>query len=167
MHAEIPHGSSVTLTLGYKKSDIEHPLNGYGYVIPRIEDTEVLACTWTSSKWDNRAPDDMVALRVFLGKYGRRPLIDAPAAEIIPLAQAELRETVGITAEPVLSQLYRWPNGMPQYILGHPERIAKIDAQVAQIENFALAGAPYRGVGIPDCIRSGEQAAEQLISSKA
>ncbi len=165
-HSQIEHGSSVTLTLGYKQSEIDHPLNGYGYVIPGVEKADVLACTWTSSKWANRAPQEHVAIRVFLGKVGRRPIIDTPLEEITALAQAELQDTLGITAEPIMTKLSRWRNGMPQYMLGHLDRVTTIEKRVAQLENFAVAGAPYRGVGIPDCIRSGEQAAQQLIQTK-
>ena len=161
-HAEIPHASSVTLTLGYNRAEIEHPINGYGYVIPRIENTEVLACTWTSSKWANRAPDDKVALRLFLGKYGRRPVVNDSDEEILALAQNELRETLGISAKPTFNRLYRWHNGMPQYTLGHLDRVTAIEERIAALDGLAVAGAPYRGVGIPDCIRAGEQAAEQL-----
>jgi oxygen-dependent protoporphyrinogen oxidase len=160
--AEIPYASSAIVTLAYRRPDVEHPLDGYGYVVPRSEQTSVLACTWTSSKWEGRAPDDRALLRVFLGRHE----LSQDDGELVRLARGEV-DILGIAAEPELVRIRRWPRGMPQYALGHPERLARIDAGLERHPGLALAGAAYRGVGIPDCIHSGEEAARAVASSLA
>ncbi|MEM7117475.1 MAG: protoporphyrinogen oxidase [Chloroflexota bacterium] len=160
---KIPHSSSVVVSLGFDASNLPN-LHGYGYVIPKAEGKEVLACTWSSQKWAERAPDGKMLLRVFIGRFGK----DATGYDdekLLAMAQAELRETLGITAVPTLTRIHRWPQAMPQYTLGHLERVAAIENCVAQYDNLALAGAYFRGVGIPDCIQSGELAAEKIAKS--
>ena len=164
-HAAIPYSSSVVVTLAFSRADVL-PLDGYGYVVPLIEGTDVLACTWSSQKWDDRAPVDSVLLRVYAGRFGGRDLTEDADDDLIALARTEAR-LVGVVAEPVLTRVHRWPRGMPQYLLGHPERLAQIDAAVSEHPGLALAGAAYRGVGIPDCIRSGELAAESVARALA
>jgi protoporphyrinogen/coproporphyrinogen III oxidase len=155
---EIPHAESAIVTLGYRGDDVVHPLDGYGYVVPRSEGSNVLACTWSSSKWDGRAPDGCVLLRVFA-----RP-DDFADEDLVALARDEVT-LLGIGAEPVLTRIDRWPRGMPQYTLGHTERLDRIDSALSRHPGLALAGAAYRGVGIPDCIRSGEEAARSIARS--
>jgi protoporphyrinogen/coproporphyrinogen III oxidase len=159
-HSEIPYASSVVVTLAYFRADIM-PLDGYGYVVPRADGGDVLACTWSSQKWEGRAPEDRVLLRVYAGRYGGRDLTQDPDDALVALAQNEVA-FLGVTAEPVLTRVHRWPQGMPQYVLGHPERLARIDQALAAHPGLAAAGAAYRGVGIPDCIQSGELAAESV-----
>jgi oxygen-dependent protoporphyrinogen oxidase len=160
-HAEIPHASSVIVTLAFREDDVPHPLDGYGYVVPRVEGSDVLACTWTSRKWEGRAPAGNVLVRVYAGRFGGRDLTRDPDDDLLALAREEL-SLLGIRAEPVLSRVQRWPRGMPQYVLGHPERLARIEEALEAHPGLALAGSAYRGVGLPDCIRSGEVAAETV-----
>jgi oxygen-dependent protoporphyrinogen oxidase len=162
--AQIPHASSVVVTLAYDRRVVEHPLDGYGYVVPRARGGDVLACTWSSSKWDGRAPDGKALLRVYGGRYGGRDLTAAGDDDLVELACAELR-VLGVAAEPELVRVHRWPRGMPQYVLGHPELLERIEEAVAQHVGLELAGAAYRGVGIPDCVASGERAAFRLVES--
>jgi oxygen-dependent protoporphyrinogen oxidase len=164
-HAEIPYASSVVVTLAFSRADVT-PLDGYGYLVPRVDGADVLACTWTSQKWDGRAPDDSVLIRVYAGRFGGRDLTKDTDDALVALARAEVR-LVGGVAEPVLTRVDRWPLGMPQYLLGHPERLARIDAALSEHPGLALAGAAYGGVGIPDCIRSGELAAESVVRALA
>jgi oxygen-dependent protoporphyrinogen oxidase len=103
-----------------------------------------------------------VLVRVYAGRFGDRELTGEPDDELVALARGELQH-LGIGAEPELTRVHRWPRGMPQYVLGHPERVARIEVRVAQHPGLALAGAAYRGVGIPDCIASGETAAESVV----
>ncbi len=159
--AEIPYAGSAIVTLGYHRENVAHPLDGYGYVVPRSEGSHVLACTWTSSKWEGRAPEDRVLLRVFVGRF------DLESDEVLVSLALEEVGLIGIDAEPVLTRIHRWPRGMPQYVLGHLERLERIDAAIERHPGLALAGAAYRGVGIPDCIDSGEEAARSLASSLA
>jgi len=159
-HAEIPYASSVVVTLAFSRADVV-PLDGYGYVVPRSEGSDVLASTWSSQKWEGRAPEDAVLVRVYAGRFGGRDVTADSDDELVRLARDEI-EFLGVRAEPLLARVHRWPRGMPQYVLGHPDRLARIDGALAAHPGLAVAGAAYRGVGIPDCIRSGELAAESV-----
>jgi oxygen-dependent protoporphyrinogen oxidase len=158
----IPHVSTATATLAFGARDVPHSLKGHGYVVPRAEDRPVLACSWVSSKWEHRAPDDCVLLRLFLG----RDLMEAPAEvgdnEIVAVARAELRDVLGVTAEPRLVRVFRWPKSMPQYRVGHLDRVSQIREALRVLPGVALAGNYMSGVGLPDCIRSGGAAAVHI-----
>lgn len=160
----IPHVSSATVALAYPEHALPRPLAGHGYVIPRIEARPALACTWVSAKWAGRAPAGHALLRVFAGRAGRDHVVFGSDADLVRIARDELRLTLGITAEPDLVRVARWPDGMPQYTLGHLNRVAAIERAVAAVPGLYLAGHAYRGVGIPDCIASGETAAEHAAS---
>jgi len=162
-HASIPYASSVVVTLAFSTDDVT-PLDGYGYVIPRAEGGDVLACTWSSQKWEARAPAASALVRVYAGRFGGRDLTLETDEELVALARREL-ELLEVAAEPTLVRVQRWPLGMPQYVLGHPERVERIEALVAQHPGLAVAGAAYRGVGIPDCVSSGEAAAESVVEA--
>ena len=164
-HAEIPYASSVVVTLAFSAQDVA-ALEGYGYVIPRAESRDVLACTWSSQKWEGRAPAGEVLVRIYAGRFRGRDLALDSDAELVTLAREELA-LLGVDATPVLIRIQRWPLGMPQYVLGHLERLERIDAALAEHPGLAVAGAAYRGVGIPDCIRSGETAAESVVRALA
>ncbi len=165
-HAEIPYASSAIVTLGYATEDVPHPLDGFGYVVPKTEGSDVLACTWSSSKWEGRAPAGRELLRVYLGRFGGRDVTALSDGELVTLAREELR-VLDFDAEPALVRVQRWPHGMPQYTLGHRERLKRIDAALEPHPGLALAGAAYRGVGIPDCIHSGEVAARTVAHALA
>ncbi len=165
-HAGIPYASSALVSLGYRLEDVPHPLDGYGYVVPRSEGSDVIACTWTSSKWEGRAPEGSALIRVYAGRYGGRDVSVEPDDALIVLAREEVR-LLGITAEPSLTRVHRWPRSMPQYVLGHLDRLDAIEASLEGHPGLALAGAAYRGVGIPDCIRSGEEGAEAVVRALA
>jgi protoporphyrinogen/coproporphyrinogen III oxidase len=157
----IPHASSTVVTLAYRRDDVPHPLVGYGYLVPASERADVLACTWSSSKWEGRAPEGFALLRVYL-----RRIPEGDDATLVRLARSELR-LLGIEAEPVLTRVHRWPCAMPQYVLGHPERLERIEEALERHPGLMLAGAAYRGVGIPDCIESGERAADSVARAVA
>ena len=158
----IPYASTATVSLAYRQSDLTRELDGYGYVIPRREGRKALACTWTSTKFPHRAPEGYALIRVFVGRAGQ----DIPWNEndLLELAKEELQHTLGITAEPVLSRVFMWDKAMPQYNLGHPELLKRIDIELENYPGLALAGNGYRGIGIPDCIHSGELAVEKIIN---
>jgi oxygen-dependent protoporphyrinogen oxidase len=157
----IPYVSTATVSLAYRRSDISRELDGYGYVIPRHEGRKALACTWTSTKFPHRAPDGYALIRVFVGRAGQ----DIPwdEHELLELAKEELNLTLGVTAEPLVSRVFIWDKAMPQYNLGHPEILKRIDAALENQPGLALAGNGYCGIGIPDCIRSGEVAVERVL----
>jgi len=158
----IPYASTATISLGFHRRDFSHRLDGYGFVVPRIEGRALLAVTWTSSKWSHRAPDDAVLLRAYVGGAGREAVLERSDDGLVSLVRAELRAMMGITEEPVLARVYRWPRAMPQYLVGHLERLAAIDERLARWPGLFLTGAGYRGVGIPDCIHDGLDTAERV-----
>jgi protoporphyrinogen/coproporphyrinogen III oxidase len=159
----IPYASTATISLAYRQSDLPRPLDGYGYIIPRREGRRALACTWTSTKFPHRAPEGYALIRVFVGRAGEN--IPWNENDLLALAREELNLTLGITAEPILSRVFLWDKAMPQYNLGHPEILKKIDAALEQYPGLALAGNGYRGIGIPDCIHSGELAVDKILDS--
>ena len=156
----IPHASTAIVTLAYRRDEIPHPLDGHGYVVPRVEGGSILACTWSSRKWAGRAPSGWELIRVFIGRSGQDDILAADDESLVALAREELATRLGIKATPSLQRVTRWPRGMPQYVLGHPRRLARIDAALNRHPGLYLAGNAYRGVGLPDCIASGERAAE-------
>jgi oxygen-dependent protoporphyrinogen oxidase len=158
----IPYASTATISLGFRRQDFSHRLDGYGFVVPRSEGRALLAVTWTSSKWSHRAPDDAVLLRAYVGGAGRETILERSDDGLVSLVRAELRAMMGITEVPVLTRVYRWPRAMPQYLVGHLERLAAIDERLARWPGLFLTGAGYRGVGIPDCIRDGLDTAERV-----
>ena len=160
----IHYASTATVTLAYRQGDISRPLDGYGYVIPRREGRRALACTWTSTKFPHRAPEGYALIRVFVGRAGQESDIPWDESGLLDLAQEELKLTLGITAEPLVSRVFIWERAMPQYNLGHLEKLAQIDAALEKYPGLALAGNGYRGIGIPDCIHSGEVAVEKILS---
>jgi protoporphyrinogen/coproporphyrinogen III oxidase len=158
----IRYVSTATVSLGFKRSDIEHPMAGAGFIVPSSEGRRITACSWSSTKFNHRAPEDSVLLRVFIGGALAEPLAEQDDAALIALALEELRTIMGITAAPVLAKAYRWNKANPQYDIGHGERINEIDHAVAACPGLHLAGAAYRGAGIPDCIHSGRIAARAI-----
>ena len=160
---DIPYVSTATVSLAYPEQSLPGPLNGRGYVIPREEDREALACTWTSSKFPHRAPDDHALLRVFIGRAGQEEDISWTEGYLLDVARREVASTLSINIEPDLSRVYVWENAMPQYNLGHQKRLEDINQALQSFSGLALAGNGYRWIGIPDCIHSGQQAARQVI----
>jgi protoporphyrinogen/coproporphyrinogen III oxidase len=156
----IPHASTAIVTLAYRRQEISHPLDGHGYVIPRAEGSPILACTWSSRKWAERAPEGWELIRVFIGRAGQEDVLAAADETLVALAVNEISVRLGVTAAASLTRVRRWPRGMPQYLLGHPERVARIEATCSTHAGLYLAGNAFHGVGLPDCIASGERAAD-------
>jgi oxygen-dependent protoporphyrinogen oxidase len=160
----IPFVSTATVSLAFARTAIPAELDGYGYVSPRVEGGPLVACTWTSNKFPGRVPPDTVLVRYFVGRAGADEIVHADDSVLLGLAREELRKVHGITAPPLLSRVVRWPAGMPQYTLGHRDRLARIAAQLTSHPGLHLVGASYRGIGIPDCIASGWAAAEGVAA---
>lgn len=159
----ISYASSATINLAYKRADIPHPLDGFGFVVPFIEKRTLIACTFSSVKFAGRAPAGVVLLRAFTGGALQPELLELDDAQLLSLIQADLRDLLGVTAVPLLTEVSRWHNSMPQYHLGHLERVKRIEERIASLPGLALAGNAYSGIGIPDCVRSGEKAADDLM----
>jgi len=161
----VPYASSATVSLAYRTEQIPRPLDSFGFVVPLVEARSIVACTYSSVKYPGRAPDGHVLLRAFVGGALQQDLFDQDDATMAANVRRELRELLGITSEPLLTRIHRHANAMPQYRVGHLDRMARIDAALKQHPGLALAGNAYRGVGIPDCIHSGELAAEAVWAS--
>jgi len=152
--------------LGYRRADVAHPLDASGFVVPRAAQRPILAGTWVSSKWSGRAPEGHVLLRVFVGG----PLAEAPLrgddAGLVRLARSELQALMGLAAEPVLARVFRFERGSAQMRVGHAEAMRAIRARVAEVAPcLGIAGGGYDGIGIPDCIRQGQDAARALVEA--
>jgi oxygen-dependent protoporphyrinogen oxidase len=161
----ISYASSATINLAYKREDIPHPLDGFGFVVPFIEKRTVMACTFSSVKFAGRAPEGHALLRAFVGGALQPELFELDEAELLARVREDLRELLGIEREPLFTEVARWQRSMPQYHVGHLARVKRIDERIASLPGFALAGNAYSGLGIPDCIRSGETAAELLAAN--
>jgi protoporphyrinogen/coproporphyrinogen III oxidase len=161
---EIPYASAATVSLGYRRADVPHALDGFGFVVPRTEGKALLAGTFSSVKYPGRAPEGHVLIRGFLGGMLNAAILTEDDETLVTRAREEMRAALGVTAPPVLTRLHRWPASMPQYRVGHLTRVETIDRRVATLPGLTLAGGAYRGVGIADCVHSGEAAAERALS---
>jgi oxygen-dependent protoporphyrinogen oxidase len=161
--SSIEYVTTATASLAFRRDQVGHDLKGFGFVVPRVEDRPVMATTWSSSKFNGRAPDGRVLLRSFLGRAGREAAAMLDDDELTAVVRSELREIMGISAEPELVQIFRWPRGMPQYRVGHVELVAHIEAAVARVPGIELAGGAYHGIGIGDCLREGAAAADRAL----
>ncbi|MCA9214393.1 MAG: protoporphyrinogen oxidase [Planctomycetales bacterium] len=164
--SDITHSGCIIVTLAFVRDDIAHPLNGHGFVVPHVEQRDIVACTFSSVKYAERAPEGQVLLRVFLGGAMRPDLMELDDDNaVIAVVLRELNQLIGLSGQPGLVRVHRWSNVMPQYHVGHLVRMSSIEASVAMISGLELAGNSYRGVGIPHCIHSGEQAAESILKA--
>ncbi|HEV2862838.1 MAG TPA: protoporphyrinogen oxidase [Pyrinomonadaceae bacterium] len=156
----IPYASTATVNLAFKREDIPHPLDGFGFVTPFAERRATLACTFTSVKFGGRAPEGRALLRAFVGGALQPEMFELDDERLVAAVRADLRQLLGVEAPPVLAHVEKWPRSMAQYHLGHLERVARIRARLRTHTGLALCGNAYTGAGIPDCVRSGEEAAE-------
>ncbi len=163
----IPYASSAIVTVGYRRDQIAHPLDGFGAVVPAIEGRSVLAMSFLSVKFPTRAPDGSVLIRVFVGGATQPDLFDLDDEGMVALVRRELGELIGARGEPTIVDVGRHPRAMPQYTLGHLDRVATIERRAARYPRFLLAGNAFSGVGIPDCVRSGQDAASRLLQAIA
>jgi oxygen-dependent protoporphyrinogen oxidase len=159
----IPYASTATVSMAYKAGTLGAEVSGFGFVVPRVERRDLLAATWTSLKWPHRAPDSQTLVRCYLGGVGREKILQEDDAALIRRVRDELRSMAGVTGEPVYAEVNRWDRGMPQYTLGHLDRLETIQRSLDRYPGLLLAGAAYRGIGIPDCIRDGTDAASAVV----
>jgi oxygen-dependent protoporphyrinogen oxidase len=154
----VPYASTATVAFGYRRDQIGREMRGSGFVVPRVEQSPLLAATWVTSKWPGRAPDGHVLLRGFLGG-GRDPRrLEESDEALIDLARESLREIMNISGEPLFARLFRWTRQSPQYDVGHLARVAAITERAAAIPGLYLTGSGFRAIGIPDCIADGRDA---------
>ncbi|HEY0408330.1 MAG TPA: protoporphyrinogen oxidase, partial [Pyrinomonadaceae bacterium] len=153
------------VNLAHRLEDIPRTLDGFGFVVPVIERRSTLACTFSSVKFKGRAPADSALLRAFVGGALQPELFDLEEAAMTDAVRSDLRDLLGITRPPLFAHVEKWPRSMAQYHLGHIERVDRIKRELLLTPTLRLAGNAYEGAGIPDCIRSGERAAEELFAA--
>jgi oxygen-dependent protoporphyrinogen oxidase len=160
----VPYASTATVAFGYRREQVAHPMQGTGFVVPRVERSSLLAGTWVTSKWPGRAPDGHVLLRGFLGG-GRDPQrLDDTDEELIATARTELGELLGIRGEPIITRVFRWTRQSPQYEVGHLQRVAAIDDHLASLPGVFLTGSGFRAIGIPDCVADARATASRAAA---
>ncbi|NIA20213.1 MAG: protoporphyrinogen oxidase [Xanthomonadaceae bacterium] len=162
---QIPYVSSSIVSLVFRREDIPNPLDTYGFIVPRIEGRKIMASTWSSIKWPHRAPEGKLLMRSFVGGAQQPELAELDDEKILALVRGELKDIIGITAKPEQVWINRWPRGMPQYTLGHQERLGKIDQYAQALPGLHLTGAGYRGIGIPDCINNARQTGQKVLAA--
>lgn len=162
---EIPYSSSVTATLGYNQKVRSLLPPGFGFLVPRREGKRMLAATFVHNKFPHRAPEDRALVRCFLGGMRDEQILNVSHDEILHLVGEELRQIIGLTAKPLFARVYKWKGAMAQYAVGHLERLERIEGLRQQLPGLALAGNGYRGIGVPDCVRSGREAAGQALAA--
>jgi protoporphyrinogen/coproporphyrinogen III oxidase len=165
--AAIPYSSAILVTLVWDRSKFAHPLDGFGFLVPRTERKTIAAATWVSTKFPSRIPSDLAAVRGFIVGENANRLRDASEQEAAELVRSDLRQFMGIDAEPRFSAVQFWPESMPQYVVGHSARMQSIQAALEQLPGLHLAGNAYDGVGIPDCVRLAKETAKRIYSQRA
>ena len=159
----IPYVSSATVSLAYRRPQIHHPLDGFGFIIPREEKRKIMASTWTSVKFNHRAPKDAVLLRAFVGGANNEALVNLDDDMMLRMVREELRDIMGVEGDPLLTKIYRWEKSMPQYLVGHLEKVAQIEERTNLQPGLFLTGCAYKGIGISDSVHDAEITAEKAV----
>jgi oxygen-dependent protoporphyrinogen oxidase len=159
----IGYSSSITVGLGYDFGVRESLPPGFGFLVPRSEGKRLLAATFVHNKFPHRAPEDRALLRCFFAGKNAEDVWQLSDDAIVAIVRNELQQIVGLRAAPLFARVYKWKSAMAQYGVGHLERLERIERLRAQLPGLALAGNGYRGIGVPDCVRSGQDAAKQLL----
>jgi oxygen-dependent protoporphyrinogen oxidase len=159
---EIPYASAATIVLAFERRAVAHSLNGSGFVVPRVENTGIMAASWLSSKWPHRAPDDKVLLRTFVGGARDPRALEQSDAELVSRSMRALRPLLRITGEPLFSRIYRWDRASAQHEVGHLDRVAAIERALTRHPGLFITGSGFRGTGIPDCVADGRATGKQV-----
>ena len=163
---EIPYVSTCVVTLAFKKSDVAHAMNATGFVVAGNEVCRMTSCTWSSSKWEGRSPKDRVLVRCFFGKLGDEDILTHDDDALVHLACRDLNGILGISGEPIKHWVFRWNKAMPQYLVGHMDKVRRIEAGLNNFPGVFVLGSAYRGVGLPDCIKQARDVVD-LISQRS
>ncbi len=161
--SQIPYAPMGVVALGYRKRDVGTP-QGFGLLVPRGEGLSILGVLWDSSIFTNRASDQMVLLRVMIGGDRQPDLALLPEDELLSVARDGLRVTMGLEAEPVFTRVFQYPRAIPQYVVGHGERLGRIEGILQTIPGLFLGGNSYRGIGLNDCVKNAKDLAGQILS---
>ncbi|MEU6610377.1 protoporphyrinogen oxidase [Streptomyces shenzhenensis] len=159
----VEYASMGLVTLAYRRDAVALP-EGSGFLVPPVDGHTIKASTFASVKWGWIAEEDpeVIVLRTSVGRYGETEILGREDADLVDVSRHDLREAIGLTAEPIETRVIRWTGGLPQYPVGHHARVARIREHVAKLPGLAVCGAPYDGVGIPACIASAAAAVERL-----
>ena len=157
--AAIPYSSSITVTMGYSQQQLRALPPGFGFLVPRSERRRMLACTFVHNKFPHRAPEGKGLLRCFLGGSTDEAALELSDGEVEKIVRQELKSILRLDTEPRFTRIYRWRRAMAQYSVGHLDRVTRIEAAAQRLPGFAIAGNCFRGIGVPDCIRTGQEAA--------
>ena len=159
----IPYTSSITIAFGYGNEVLNSLPPGFGFLVPRSEQKQILAATFVHTKFPHRVPPNHALIRCFLGNSKKEDMFNFLDKEIVNLVRKDLQQVLGISATPLFSRVYKWRWAMAQYTVGHLERMQRIQTALERFPNLALAGNAYQGIGIPDCLRSGQSAARRVL----
>ena len=159
---EIPYVDVATIWLAYPRSAVQRPLDGTGFLVPPEEGKLLVGCTWSSAKWPQLADDDIVLIRCMVGRRGDTRWLSMDDDTLYGAVQDELAESMGLTAEPLEKRIHRWPKAMPQYLVGHQDRLDVLDSALRHLPGLYLTGAGYRGVGLASCAKDAQRAAHDI-----
>jgi len=162
---EVPYVDVATIWLAYPRSAMGRPLDGTGFLVPPEEDKFLVGCTWSSAKWPHLADDDLVLIRCMVGRRGDRRWLSMDDDSLVSRVHGELVEAMGLTGGPVHHSIQRWPQAMPQYLVGHSGRLAALDAELSHLPRLYLTGAAYRGVGIASCVADALRTAQSVAQA--
>lgn len=161
---EIPYASAATVALAFRRDQVAHPLNGSGFVVPKVEKTGIIAGSWLSSKWPHRAPEGSVLLRTFVGGARDPKALEQSDSELVDRSMRALGPLLGISGAPLFTRIFRWNRANAQHEVGHLDRMAAIDRAVARHAGVYVTGSGFRGTGIPDCVADGRATAAQVAA---
>lgn len=160
---QIPYTSSAIVSLIFDNAAFDGQRAGFGFLVPKVERNKLMAATFVGTKFPNRTPPDKLTLRCFFGGAGHEDVLNESDETLVGWAREELRRILNLTTPPIHTSIWRWPKAMAQYTIGHSERLKEIEERTAAIPGLYLAGNAYTGIGIPDCIRMGREAARKII----
>lgn len=156
--AAMNYASVANVIMAFEREDIENVFDGSGFLVPRKEGRDITACTWTSAKWLHTSPEDKVLLRCYVGRAGAEESVGLPDQELIARVRKDIRDLMGVTAEPLFTEITRLPNSMPQYPVGHTANVATLRKELGDVmPGVYVAGAGYDAIGLPDCIRQAKE----------
>jgi protoporphyrinogen/coproporphyrinogen III oxidase len=162
MLGTIPYSSSALVSLAFDEAKFDGQRAGFGFLVPKVERDRMAACTFVGTKFPHRAPEDRILLRCFFGGTGDEAILKESDESMVTMAREELRRILGLTTAPLFTKISRWPKSMAQYTVGHGARMQEIKARAVAIPGLQLAGNAYDGIGLPDCVRTGRQAAKNI-----
>jgi oxygen-dependent protoporphyrinogen oxidase len=158
----IPYNRVVVVALGFRAADVRHRLDGFGYLSPQRRRRDVLGVQWCSSIFSNRAPPGMVLLRAICGGWNRGEVVDWDDARLLDAVRGELAQSMDVHVAPVFHHIVRWPRAIPQYLVGHLDRVAAIDERAGHHPGLFLGGNAYRGVAMNDCVEQADLMAGRI-----